>query len=253
MVRFCLTLGLLVTLVTITDRAMADTMPPINLNFPASDGMSVADLLRAVSMQTGAIILPDSSVIGATGDVHITKSSVPEILDYLKTFEPGLAWQIVYYPGIQNEPAGEDLYKAIETLSTLNIDGLVLPPTGDQKLMLIYRKQLYTAPDQEKQAEAGLTPYYLVSDPVVRAQMAKASLPLPAPPAGDKASHFLSTLSELQGQFAQLSPQQQAVAVGQLAATSHVILQTISPQAATRPRSSKPPLPVTAGEALPTQ
>jgi len=206
----------------------ADPPITIRLNFPASDGMTVTDCLKAVALETGVVILPDSSVTGYVGDIHVTATSIPDALTALQTYEPGLTWQTIYYPGSGNEPSGEDLYKAIQELKTSNIDGLVIPPSGDDKLMLSFKKQLYTTPAQEAAAESGFQQYYLVSDPTVRATMAKIQTPASKNPATptDKVAHFAATLSDLESQLAQMNQQQQIAALTELSNVSKQMMQS---------------------------
>ena len=181
---YCLVLIFVIGL-TVRQGASADTTPNINLNFPESDAMSVTDILKVVAMETGAVILPDNSVIGAVGAIHTTQTSVPDVLDFLKGYEPGLTWQVFYYPASSNqEPSGEDVYQAIQLFNNFRLDGLVLPPQGENKIMYSYKKQQYTTPEQEKAAEQGFQAYYLVSDPGNRAAMikqVKASTTAPPP------------------------------------------------------------------------
>jgi|GEM_PF-6608962 hypothetical protein len=212
----------------------ADAPVPINLNFPATDGMSVSDCLKVVAMETGEVVLPDASVNGSVGAIHITENSVPDVLNALKTYEPGLTWQIIYYPAPSNEPSGEDLYKGIQLLQGLNLDGLIVPPSGDEKMMLSFKKQSYTNAQQEQTNEAGFKKYYLVSDTTQRAIIVKnAKAPTLAPGLLlDKPARFAATLSDMQGQIAQMNPQQQVQALNAMAATSHQMMQTLSPQAA---------------------
>jgi hypothetical protein len=194
--------------------------------------MTVTDCLKVVAMETGEVILPDASVDGAVGSIHVTKDSIPDILNIMKNYEPGLTWQIVYYPGGANEPAGEDLYKAIQLLQGLDLDGLVIPPSGDDKLMLSLKKQSYTTPAQEQANEAGFRAYYLVSDPAERAQQAKNAKPTNTPPvlAPDKSTHFVASLNDIQNQIAQMNPQQQVQALNEMAAVSRQINESLSPQ-----------------------
>jgi hypothetical protein len=219
-------------------------IPPVKLNFNAYDSMTVSDCLKAISLETGEAVLPDNSVTGAVGAINETTPTIPEMLEFLKTYEPGLTYQVVYIPGGQNEPDGEQLYQQIQQLKSAPETALVIPSSGDDNDMFIYTDQKYTTPGQQATAVRGMRMVYLVSDSVVRAQMKRAAqspphvsgvLPTTAP------TPFSTALQSVVADIAQMNPQQQGAAMAQLALAQQQINRTLSPTAISGSRGQYPP------------
>jgi hypothetical protein len=224
-----------------------DATPPIKLNFSSYDSMTVPDCLRVMSMETGEIILPDASVSGLVSSINATKDTIPDMLDFLKSYEPGLIYQIVYFPGGGSEPDGEQLYQQIQTMKAFAVPGIILPASGDDNTMLTFRHDDFVTPDAQQKATAGMREIYLVSDPVNRALMKKAAA---APPPvlhqpilpGSQPTAFGTNLSSLVQQIAQMTPLQQETAVIQLRSAERQIYASLDPSVIPNIQAGRIPL-----------
>jgi hypothetical protein len=261
MARFLMLAALALMAFIATPVVMADDTPSVKLDFTAYDSMTVKDCLRVVSMETGEVVLPDDSVRGFVGAINVTEPDVPSVLNALKTYEPGLTYQIVYYPNNGNEPDGEELYQDIQQIKAFTIAGLILPASGDDNTMVTFSSVPYTTPDVQKKAVTGMREIYLVSDPTVRAQMNKPaaaqqqSATAPLIP-GNRPTNFTVTLNALVQQIAHMTPDQQTSAMVALANAQKQINMSLDPSVMTNLRNGYIPrhpgaiqAPGTAGQA----
>lgn len=190
----------------------------------------IADVLAALSKQTGTPILADDTVTGALGTTTVDKPTLEDMLTFLQTLSPDLAWQRVFLPSNAPLPSGDTLSEQVRALKAIAATGLVAADPAAKSVLSFSRHE---TTDAEKTAPAGMQTVYLLTNEKVRAQRLAAKKA-----ADDKKKvaagtptleKFSAGVQNIPSMFGQLSPDQQRQALGVMMQQAAAIWQNMDP------------------------
>jgi len=143
--------------------AGADEAQPLTLTV-SQDQARIADALTVLQQEAGCTIVVDSTVIGRMGSAKVSFPTLPKMLDFLKTMEPGLTYTRVYIAKGRPVPTGQACFDLVRTMQWLSQQGNPIVVTSAGAISLVNDK----APPRA--APPGMREIWYVSDEQVRTQ-----------------------------------------------------------------------------------
>ena len=140
--------------------ARADTAAPLTLTI-TQDGAKVSDALGVLQKESNATLVVDNTVIGTMGRAKVSFPTLNDMLDFLRTMEPGLTWAKLYLPSNRPVPTSDQCYDLVRTLTWLAQQGsatlvsstttitvvqknttTLTPPTGQREIWYVSDEQI---------------------------------------------------------------------------------------------------------------
>jgi len=128
------------------------------------DQARIADALAVLQQETGFTIIVDSTVIGRMRATKVSFTTLPKMLDFLKTMEPGLTYAQLFIGGHRPTPSAQECFDLVRTMEWLSEQGnpILVSPVGTISIVRQKTRPATMPP--------GMREIWYVSDDRVRAQ-----------------------------------------------------------------------------------
>jgi len=146
-----------------TQSAHADDTQPVTLTVTQNEAR-IADAINVLQQETGYTIVVDSTVIGRMGTAKVSFATLPMMLDFLKTMEPGLTYTQIYIAQNKPTPSGQDCFDLVRTMEWLSDQGNPVLVTAAGTISILNQT---TTPEL---APPGMRKIWYISDEQIRAQ-----------------------------------------------------------------------------------
>ncbi len=143
--------------------AGADEPKPLTLTI-SQDRAKTTDALAVIQKESGATFVVDSTVIGSVSTAKVAFPSIPQMLDFIRTMEPGLTYQRLYLPTDKAVPNAAACYDLVRTLMWLAQQGNISMATQTGSIGIVRDTKPPTA------APAGMREIWYISDEQIRNQ-----------------------------------------------------------------------------------
>jgi hypothetical protein len=212
----CLCLSLIVCsgIVARADDQESTTRPAVHLTV-ARSSTPVTEILAALGSQTGATILPDSSVQDTLDSADIHGMNLYDALNGLVKLVPGLSWNKVYLPANARDLDVEDLSAAIRALHKVGVTELAIAGPADSSATIVHKSGMDQVPQDRRVV-------YVVTNEAARdrqQQQMQAAVkpanygpqqPAPSQNPDELVQSTMSDLNSLATTFQQMTPDEQS-------------------------------------------